>query len=68
MIRSRAELEELANLLLSSVPVDARGVARVRLLLRDGASPLYHSRRAGNLERAVEVALDRLRLRLSVDV
>jgi len=34
-------LETLAERLLDPAPVDARGVARAELLLRDGTGPLY---------------------------
>lgn len=68
VLHAREELEEIAYHLLSSEPVDARGVARVRLLLRDGSSPVYRFRRRGELEQALQEALEALRLPLSVDV
>ena len=68
ILRARAGLEELADQLLDPMPVDARGVAMVRLLLADGSSPIYHRCRDGDLEQALQQALDALRLRLAVDV
>ena len=38
---AQPELEDLIDRLLAPVPVPARGVALVRLLLRDGAGPLF---------------------------
>jgi len=41
VLACRAELLELAQALLDPGPVEARGVARVAVLLSDGAGPLY---------------------------
>jgi hypothetical protein len=43
--------------------VDVRGVARVRLLLRDGSSPLYCQPPAEDLEDALHEAIDALEMR-----
>ena len=39
--QARSELESLAEHLLAPVPVSARGVALVEILLRDGTGPLF---------------------------
>jgi hypothetical protein len=52
--RSRRTLEELAERLVSGEPLDARGVAQLRLLLSDGAGPLYDHPTANDLEPALE--------------
>lgn len=52
--RSRRTLEELADRLVSGEPLDARGVAQLRLLLSDGAGPLYDHPSANDLEPALE--------------
>ena len=41
VLAAASELEELAERLLAPGPVAARGLAQVRLLLTDGAGPLY---------------------------
>jgi hypothetical protein len=56
------DLERLAHRLLAPGPVAARGVARSRLLLTDGASALYWRRAAVDLRVAVEEALEGLEL------
>lgn len=53
-------LEALADRLLGSAPVDARGIAQLQLLLRDSSSPLYYRLRAGDLEQALREADDAL--------
>jgi hypothetical protein len=60
VVRSRPLLEELAVRLASPGPVDARGVAQLRLLLTDGTSPLFGRPRAEELEAVLEAALDAL--------
>lgn len=58
-----AELETLAGRLESNGPIDVRGVARVRMLLGDGAGPLYRRTTPGRLRRelvSVLVACDAL--------
>lgn len=52
--RSRRALEELADRLVSGEPLDARGVAQLRLLLSDGAGPLYDHPSADDLQPALE--------------
>jgi hypothetical protein len=59
---ARDLLEELADLLEGSDPVDPRGVACVAVLLHDGASPLYHERSPRSLSGALEDALEFLPL------
>jgi hypothetical protein len=54
------ELGLLAARLLAPAPVEARGVAQVRLLLSDGAGPLYWARRPGELRRRVREAREAL--------
>jgi hypothetical protein len=56
------DLERLAQRLLAPGPVAARGVARSRLLLTDGAGALYWRRAAVDLRAAVEEALEGLEL------
>lgn len=55
--RSRETLEALADRLVSSDPVDACGVARVRLLLTDGSGPIYARPTTDDLEPALERTL-----------
>ena len=43
--------------LVSSDPVDARGVARARLLLTDGSGPIYARPTADDLQPALERTL-----------
>jgi hypothetical protein len=57
----RHEIEALVDQLLAPAPLSARGVALVRLLLRDGTGPLYrYASRAdlGEMVRRVTSALD----------
>jgi hypothetical protein len=60
VLRCQAALEELGARLTRPGPVDARGVALLRLLLTDGSSPLYSSLDDGALDRALLIALDSL--------
>ena len=55
--RSRRTLVDLVDRLLGDEPLDARGVAQIRLLLSDGAGPLYVHPRADDLEPALASAL-----------
>ena len=41
-------------------PVDPRGVAQTKLLLRDGDSPLYRPQLTGSLRPALQQAIDSL--------
>lgn len=60
---TEAELSALAQRLLDGGPVDARGVATVRMLLCDGGGPLYgHSRDAAQLRSALGAALAALEI------
>ena len=62
ILASRGSLVELAERLTSHEPVDARGVAQVRLLLIGAAGPLYDRPRANDLEPALQAALEALDL------
>ncbi|MEO6859515.1 MAG: hypothetical protein ABI323_13170 [Solirubrobacteraceae bacterium] len=64
VLASRETLWELADRLTSGEPVEARGVAQVRLLLIAGDGPLYHRPGAADLEPAVQAALAALEFRL----
>ena len=55
--RSRHTLERLADRLMSDGPLDARGLAQIRLLLSDGAGPLYDRPTADDLEPALRRAM-----------
>jgi hypothetical protein len=58
-----AELETLAERLESDEPLDVRGIAQLRVLLGDGAGPLYHRTTPRLLQReltSVLVACDSL--------
>jgi hypothetical protein len=54
------ELDKIAEALLTPGPVAASGVAQVRLLLIDGAGPLYSREDPGSLRSAASRALDAL--------
>ncbi len=58
--RASADLLELADRLLSPEPVSVRGVARVRVLLSDGLSPVYWGRCQDDLVRVVRLAIAQL--------
>jgi hypothetical protein len=60
ILRCWGLLEDLRGRLLEPGPVDARGMALVRLLLTDGASPLYGALDDGALDRWLRVAIDAL--------
>jgi hypothetical protein len=60
VLRSRDAIGDLAARLEGWEPVDPAGVARVRLLLRDGAGPLYNESFPGGLRRALQGAIDAL--------
>jgi len=60
VIRVRAELEALADRLISPEPVEATGMARVHLLVTDGSGPVYHRHRSGELARALREAFEGL--------
>lgn len=64
VLASRETLWELADRLASGDPVQARGVAQVRLLLIAGDGPLYHRPAADDLEPAVQAALAALEFSL----
>jgi hypothetical protein len=54
------ELDRIAETLLTAGPVAASGVAQVRLMLINGAGPLYSRDAAGGLRAAATRALDAL--------
>jgi hypothetical protein len=58
--RASADLLELADRLAAADPVSVRGVARVRVLLSDGLSPVYSGRSNDDLVRVVRVAIEEL--------
>lgn len=58
-------LHRLARRLLAPAPVDARGMAQVRLLLSDGSGPLFDRRRASELGLRLEAATQALEPRIS---
>ncbi len=51
------ELEAVATRLDTGEPIDVSGIARVRMLLADGASPLYRRSQVGLLQRELVSAL-----------
>jgi hypothetical protein len=53
-------LEQVADHLMSREPIDALGVARVRVLLRDGAGPLYDAEDPVGLRWSLMLAVDGL--------
>jgi hypothetical protein len=53
-------LEQAAVLLVGQSPANASGVASVRMLLQDGASPLYRPDAAGALGDRLAAAIDAL--------
>lgn len=62
VLRSSGSLEELAQRLVQRDPVDARGVAKVSVLLSDGGGPIYDGPAADDLEPAIQEALEALEL------
>lgn len=65
--RSRKTLQALAERLAGASPVDARGVAQVRLLLCDSSGPLCWRSGADDLEPAVQEAIEALEVRTKSD-
>ena len=57
VLGARDAIEALADRLDGWEPVEPAGVARVRLLLRDGVGPLYNESYPGGLRRAIRVAV-----------
>jgi hypothetical protein len=57
ILNSRKTLEELADRLVSRDPVDACGVAHVRLVLTEGWGPLYDRPGADDFEPVLRRAL-----------
>jgi hypothetical protein len=64
VLASQETLWELADRLTSAEPVEARGVAQVRMLLITGDGPVYHRPAADDLEPAVQAALAALEFSL----
>ncbi len=60
ILEAKAELEQLAENLRRPGPVDARGVAQARLLLRDGSGPIYSRPHANDLQQPLQAAIDAL--------
>jgi hypothetical protein len=60
--RSTQTLHELADRLVSGDPVDACGVAQIRLLMQDAAGPIYDRPAADDLEPALRRARQALEL------
>lgn len=58
--KARREFEALADHLEAPVPLPARGMAAVKLLLRDGAGPLYRYESRQSLPRLVRDITDLL--------
>lgn len=57
---ARPVLQELAMRLAGPAPVDARGVAKLQLLLTDGTSPLFSWPEVDGLEALLATALEAL--------
>jgi len=64
IVGARPALDELRTHLLSPGPVSVAGVAQVQVLLRDGASPLYHRSQADDLELALQATIEALEVRV----
>jgi hypothetical protein len=60
ILTSAQLLEELADRLTSAGPVDARGVAQIRVLLTDSHGPVYERPGADDLEPALREAMKAL--------
>ncbi|MGH2867428.1 MAG: hypothetical protein ACRDNK_07660 [Solirubrobacteraceae bacterium] len=63
VLASQGTLWDLANRLTSAEPVEARGVAQVRMLIT-GDGPVYHRHAADDLQPAVQAALAALEFSL----
>lgn len=60
IVAARLEIEQLTAALLSLEPVDPRGVAMARRLVRDGAGPVYNPRCKRSVADAVDECLGAL--------
>lgn len=60
VLQAAGVLALLADRLADSEPVEALGVAQLRVLLRDASSPLFDPNRARELEPELHAALDAL--------
>jgi hypothetical protein len=65
VLRSRRTLEELADRLVGDEPLNARGLAQLRVLLSDGVGPVYTRPGADDLEPALERAMAALEVRMA---
>ena len=63
IIDAREPLRELADRLITPGPVDARGIAQLKRLLRDGDGPVFRRPRDEDLEPALEAVSDALVVR-----
>ena len=57
VLDAHSDLRALIDRLVEVGPLDAQGVARVLVLLRDGAGPLYRSGRGRDLRRELAAAM-----------
>lgn len=57
-------IDQAADRLLAIGPIDARGVAQIRVLLTDCSRPVYHHPRAADLRPALRAAIDALELNI----
>jgi hypothetical protein len=60
VLEAHGDLRVLVERLLEMGPLDVQGVARVLVLLRDGAGPLYRSGSAGGLRSQLRAAMSAL--------
>jgi hypothetical protein len=58
--RNTPDLLAIAARLAKPAPTSPCGVARIHLLITDGAGPLYYPRHAGDLHRAISAAIEAL--------
>ncbi len=63
VIEAREALHELAHLMVSPGPVDARGVAQLLRLLRNGEGPIFRRPRDEDLEPELEAVIEALVVR-----
>lgn len=64
VLQAESTLEKVADRLASGDPVDARGIAQIRLLLKDGCGPLYNRPQADDLQPALDAAIEALELQI----
>jgi hypothetical protein len=63
VVEARMALHELADQLATPGPVDAKGVAQLKRLLRNGGGPIYQRPRDEDLEPEIEAVSDALVVR-----